>query len=79
MIYIMTEKNPAATQENITLAKQILKEQFPKVGWKHTDEIYVLLDPSKLEEFVNNHNLELNATNVALVELLNKRSEWKPV
>lgn len=79
MIYIMPEKNPAATQENIKLAKQILKEQFPKVAWKHTDEIHVLLDSSALEKFANQHNLEINATNVALVELLNKRSEWKPV
>jgi len=28
----MPEKNPAAKQENIKLAKQILKEQFPKVA-----------------------------------------------
>jgi hypothetical protein len=32
-----------------------------------------LLDTSKLEEFANKHNLEVNATKVALVELLNKR------
>ena len=71
----MPEKNPAATQENIKLAKKVLKSEFPKVDGNHTDEIHVLLDSSKLEEFVNEHDLEINATNVALVELLNKRSE----
>jgi hypothetical protein len=69
----MLEKNPAATQENINIAKQVLKSQFPKVAWKNTNEIHVLLDSSELEKFANQHNLEINATNVALVELLNKR------
>jgi hypothetical protein len=31
MIYIMSEKNPAATKENIEISKQILKEQFPTI------------------------------------------------
>lgn len=75
----MPGKNPAATQENITLAKTVLKANFPKVDGKYTDDIYVLLDTSKLEEFANQHNLEINATNVALVELLNKRWEVKPL
>lgn len=75
----MKENTPAATQENITLAKTVLKANFPKVDGKYTDDIYILLDTSKLEEFANQHNLEINATNVALVELLNKRWEVKPL
>ncbi len=72
----MSEKNPAATKENIKISKKILKEQFPKIEWQCTDDIHVLLDPSKLEEFANQYNIEFNATNVALVELLNDRWGW---
>jgi cell division protein FtsL len=75
----MSEKNPAATKENIEISKQILKEQFPTIEWQYTDDIHVLLDTSKLEKFAKKHNLELNATNVALVDLLNEIWEWKLV
>lgn len=70
----MPEKNPAAPKQDIDEAKEILKEKYPKVWEEYMNDIYLLIDTSNLEKFAEENNLNVYAVNVALVEILNKRS-----
>lgn len=75
MIYIMPEKNPAASLEDIKNAKKILKAKYPKTWWEHTNDIYTLLDTWNLEKFAEENGINIHVANAALVEILNKRSQ----
>ncbi len=48
----MYTNKPAATSEDVNIAKSFLKDLFPKDEWKHTDNIYKLLETDDLKLFI---------------------------